>query len=199
MSTSIAVKFYFAAASLRPLPRSQGDNKSGVAPGSKMDELKMATRSAERSMSFPIGELARFARCSIDTIRYYERIGVMPKTERTGGGHRLYRGHHVQRLAFIRRSRMLGLNLDQVRQLVGGIDRNSYSCAEIRALFVQCATGIRNQINELQEIEKNLRTMVDVCGDAELMNCKVVESMLAGDNGTLKSGCCSQPSDGNQS
>lgn len=151
----------------------------------------MQTKSAVRRERLTIGDLARRTGCSIDTIRYYERIDLMPKVERTEGGHRLYDSGHIQRLAFIRRSRMLGLSLDQVRQILGGIDHNACNCEEVRSLLVRCAAEVRNQIDELQKIERNLRTMVEGCGDADLANCRIIESMLAGEGAMFNSRCCS--------
>lgn len=150
----------------------------------------MDTKSAVPGKRFTIGDLARRTGCSIDTIRYYERIDLMPKVERTEGGHRLYDSVHIQRLAFIRRIRMLGLGLDQVRQILGGIERNVYSCEEVRTLLIRCAAEVRNRIDELQKIERNLRAMVEGCGDAQLANCRVIESMLAGEDAMFNSRCC---------
>lgn len=150
----------------------------------------MAVGSAADTGRLSIGDLSRRTGCSIDTIRYYERIRLMPKVERTEGGHRLYDGEHVRRLAFIRRSRALGLGLDQVRAILGGVERDAYGCAEVRALLAECAKGVRRQIDELQEIEGNLCMLVEACGDAELSNCRLIEAMLAGDESTVDPGCC---------
>lgn len=140
---------------------------------------------------FSIGRLARRTGYSIDTIRYYERIALMPTVERTGGGHRLYGGHHVRRLAFIRHCRTLGLSLDQVRDLLGDIESRAYGCEEFRALLARCAAGIRRRIDELCAIETNLRTVVEACGEAESANCALIEAMLAGDDTAAAAGCAS--------
>lgn len=137
-----------------------------------------------------IGDLAQRTGCSMDTIRYYERIGLLPPVERTRGGHRLYAEGHERRLAFIRRSRRLGLNLAQVRQIVGGIERDAYTCEDVRTLLSDCAAGVSRQIAELQEIEMNLRMMLRDCGDAELANCRMIEAMLAGEHAEGEPSCC---------
>ncbi len=69
-----------------------------------------------------IGSLSKRTGCNIETIRYYERIGIMPKPPRTEGGHRVYTRDRLKRLTFIRRSRELGFTLDQVRNLLSLAD-----------------------------------------------------------------------------
>src|SRR5713101_2205053 len=75
-----------------------------------------------------IGPLSDRAGCNIETIRYYERIGLMPRAARSDGGHRLYGEEHVKRLGFIRRSRELGFTLDQIRTLLRLVDGRRYTC-----------------------------------------------------------------------
>ena len=146
---------------------------------------------AEYAQTFMIGTLSRRTGCSIDTIRYYERMQLMPEVRRTAGGQRLYDGRHTRRLAFIRRSRTLGLGLGQVREVLRSIEENTCSCPEVRNLLAERAALIRGQIEELQKIERDLRDMVAACGDAQSVNCRVIEAMLAGGDGMLDAGCCS--------
>ena len=75
------------------------------------------TREAS-AQQLPIGTLSKLTGCNIETIRYYERIGLMPKPPRTPGGRRVYDESHVRRLTFVRRSRELGFTLDDVRELL---------------------------------------------------------------------------------
>ena len=79
----------------------------------------MRAITSSRAENLPIGELSRRSSVNIETIRYYERIGILPNPPRSAGGHRLYAKEHTQRLVFIRRSRQLGFSLDQVRELLG--------------------------------------------------------------------------------
>ncbi|MCZ6592018.1 MAG: MerR family transcriptional regulator, partial [Alphaproteobacteria bacterium] len=72
---------------------------------------------------FTIGELSRRADCKIETVRYYERIDIMPQPARNSGGHRLYDEEALKRLVFVRRCRALGFTLDQVRDLLHFVDR----------------------------------------------------------------------------
>lgn len=146
----------------------------------------MTRHPATRPMT--IGTLSRRSGCSIDTIRYYERIGLLPAVGRSAGGHRLYGSEHDRRLRFIRRSRELGLSLDQVRQMLGRIGRDSCGCDDMRVLLVERAGEVRRKLAELRQLDRSLVKLIAACGDARLPNCRVVESMFAG--GEAPARCC---------
>ncbi len=137
-----------------------------------------------------IGALSRCTGCSIDTIRYYERVRLLPAVPRTEGGHRLYSHAHVRRLQFIRRSREIGLSLRQVRELLEDMERSACSCSGVRSLLSERLAAVRSRIRDLRDLERNLRTMLDECGDAELTNCRLMESMLAGEATANDTRCC---------
>ena len=86
------------------------------------------------------GVLSRRAGCNIETVRYYERVGLMPDPERSEGGHRLYAEEHVRRLQFIRRCRELGFAVAEIRALLDLVDRRDYTCAEIRDITIALDT-----------------------------------------------------------
>ena len=88
------------------------------------------------SIRLTIGPLSNRAGCNIETIRYYERIGLMPRAARSDGGHRQYGEEHVKRLGFIRRSRELGFTLDQIRTLLRLVDGRRYTCAQVKRITV---------------------------------------------------------------
>jgi MerR family mercuric resistance operon transcriptional regulator len=87
----------------------------------------MAGKTPSHTPTMTIGPLSEKTGCNIETIRYYERIGMMPKPPRTAGGHRVYREEHLKRLTFIRRSRELGFTLDQVRNLLLLVDGDDFT------------------------------------------------------------------------
>src|SRR5262245_43704187 len=91
----------------------------------------MAQPAPRPTTRLTIGTLSERTGCNVETIRYYERIGLMPRTARSDGGHRLYGEDHRKRLGFIRRSRELGFTLDQVRALLGLVDGRRYTCAQV--------------------------------------------------------------------
>jgi hypothetical protein len=80
------------------------------------------------------GALAARTGCSIETIRYYERVGLLPPPPRSAGGHRLYGGGLVRRLNFLRRSRDLGFSIDEIRELLRLVDGGTYTCREVEKL-----------------------------------------------------------------
>ena len=142
----------------------------------------------EAGKSLPIGTLAQRTGCSIDTIRYYERMDLLPEVGRSPGGHRQYGNEHVGRLRFIRRSRDLGLGLNEVRDLIAGIDGHANDCKAIRSLLSAHACDVRRRIAELKQLQANIEALLDACGDSDLRSCRIVESMLAGD--TTGVACC---------
>src|SRR5258708_32442635 len=90
-----------------------------------------------------IGELSRKSGCNIETIRYYERIDLLPKPRRTRSRYRLYGAADVRRLFFIRRARQLGLTLSEVRALPGLAGPGSRSCAQVRGVAAKYVTDVR--------------------------------------------------------
>lgn len=137
-----------------------------------------------------IGALARRTGCSIDTIRFYERTGLLPAVPRSCGGQRRYGRQHVARLHFIRRARALGLGLAEVRDLLERIGRNACDCAAMRELLAPHAASLARRIAALTALEAEIRSLLDACGDAELDSCRLAEAMLATEAAGTP-GCCS--------
>src|SRR5581483_9091255 len=109
---------------------------------------------AAQTHEFPIGALANESGVNIETIRYYEKIGIMPKPARSAGGYRVYIAAHLKRLTFIRRGRELGFSLDELRGLLRLVDGHAYTCAEVRALTLDHVGGIRRKIADLRRLER---------------------------------------------
>lgn len=125
-----------------------------------------------------IGVLSKRTGCDIETIRYYERIGVMPKPPRTEGGHRVFSEDHLKRLTFIRRSRELGFTLVQVRDLLGLVDGNDYTCDEVKAITVEHADAVRQKIADLSKLKRVLDDMVSQCNRGDIPDCPVIEALF---------------------
>ncbi|MHA1537005.1 MAG: MerR family transcriptional regulator [Alphaproteobacteria bacterium] len=122
-----------------------------------------------------IGELAKATGCKIETIRYYERIGVMPLAPRSEGGHRIYDQVQMKRLNFVCRSRALGFSLKQVRDLLSLADGGKDSCAEIKALTLEHLTKVRRKIADLQRMETVLAETAAKCVGNDLPDCPIAE------------------------
>ena len=126
---------------------------------------------------FTIGVLSKGTGCNIETIRYYERIGLMPKPPRSPGGHRLYEEDHLRRLTFIRRSRELGFTLEEVRGLLRLVDGGSYTCAEVKALTLDHAAEVRRKVADLRKLERVLKEMAAECDGGEVPECPIIDTL----------------------
>ena len=129
-------------------------------------------------LQISIGELSKRTGCNIETIRYYERIGVLRRPARTGGGFRRYNLSDLRRLAFVRRARDLGFTLDKVRALLRLADRRERSCAAVRDLAAGHLNDVRKKIADLKKMERILRGMVLQCADGTLPNCPLIETLF---------------------
>ena len=110
-----------------------------------------------------IGELAARAGVNLETVRYYERIGLMPEPARTEGGHRSYGEGHRQRLTFIRRGRELGFGLDEIRLLLELASPHRRSCDEVRTLAERHLVAVRAKIADLTRLESVLSDTIRYC------------------------------------
>ncbi len=124
-----------------------------------------------------IGVLSKRTGCNIETIRYYERIGLLPAPPRTQGGHRLYGEAHLKRLTFIRRSRELGFALDDVRGLLQLVDGGHYTCAEVKDMTLQHLDEIRSKVADLRRLERVLKEMAAQCTGDDVPECPVIDAL----------------------
>lgn len=138
----------------------------------------MAGRSASKDRDLTIGRLGERTGCHIETIRYYERIGLLAPPLRTGGGHRIYGDRDVKRLNFVRRSRELGFTLDEIRTLLGLVDRGRYTCAEVRGVALRHLAQIRDKIADLRRLEKTLADTAARCTGGKVPSCPIVDTLF---------------------
>ena len=127
-----------------------------------------------------IGELSRRTGCNIETIRYYERIGMVPRPPRSASRYRLYDAGDIRRLTFVRRARELGFTLDEVRALLGlSTDQTEQTCSEVRELAAGHLADIRTRIADLRAMERVLADAVRRCDAGELPGCPLIEVLSA--------------------
>ena len=121
------------------------------------------------------GELARRTGVNAETIRYFERIGMVDMPQRTDGGHRIYTERHVRTLGFVRRARSLGFSPDEVRTILklGGPGRAP--CAEVRNLAAHHLEQVQAKIADLIQIERLLTTTIDHCSGQPDSECAVID------------------------
>lgn len=126
-----------------------------------------------------IGELARATGCRVVTIRYYERIGILPPPARAQNNYRLYGTQHLRRLRFVRRTRELGFSLDEVRTLLGLIDEGRYTCDDVRCLAQGHLDDVRARLQDLQRMETMLADLVARCTGGKAPDCSLLETLFS--------------------
>ncbi|WP_339864801.1 helix-turn-helix domain-containing protein [Paremcibacter congregatus] len=126
---------------------------------------------------FTIGILSKYSEVNIETIRYYEQIGIMPSPPRSASGYRQYNESHQRRLSFIRRSRELGFPLEDIRGLLTLVDDKSYSCAEVQQLTLDHLDTTRRKIADLQRLEAVLDEMASTCDGGLAPDCPIIDSL----------------------
>lgn len=135
--------------------------------------------------SFTIGALARDAECPPETIRYYEREGLLPTAARTAGNYRLYGPVHLERLLFIRNCRSLDMTLDEIKQLLRFRDEPQSECDAAHALIEEHIVHVGERISELEALQKQLRALRRQCqpiGDAK--KCGILDRLEQKSAGT---------------
>lgn len=129
--------------------------------------------------AFQIGTLSRRTGVNIETIRYYERSGLLVKPARTAAGYRTYGAADAERLQFIRRARDLGFSVDEVRRLLGLADRKPRSCRSVHALASDHLAEVRAKIADLRRMEKVLAGMVAECEQGTLPDCPLLATLAS--------------------
>lgn len=125
-----------------------------------------------------IGALSERTGCNVETIRYYERRGLLPDPPRTEGGHRVYAEEHLKRLTFIRRSRELGFTLEEVCRLLRMVDGKHYTCGEVRSVTLDHLEDVRGKLADLRKLERVLKQLADRCVGDEAPDCPIVEALF---------------------
>ncbi|MBP7703696.1 MAG: helix-turn-helix domain-containing protein [Caulobacter sp.] len=132
-----------------------------------------------------IGALSERSGVHIETIRYFEKVGLMPKPERTRSGRRLYGEGELRRLVFIRHARELGFTPNVVRALLDLQERPNGSCAEVSRLAGEQLDAIDQRIEALQRLRTELDAMIASCAGGTMKQCGIVDA-LAGHEPSLR-------------
>ena len=139
-------------------------------------------------MPLSIGKLSTRTGVRIETIRYYEKAGILPEPSRGDGGHRVYSSMDVKRLFFVRRCRELGFTLKEITSLLELADDNELTCARVHDMTLAHAGSIRQKILDLSEMEKVLRQMAAECSQGEVPDCPIVDRLFEDAGTTLAPG-----------
>lgn len=125
-----------------------------------------------------IGELSKSCECSIETIRYYEKIGLLPKPLRAANGYRSYDDQHRKWLQFILRSRGLGFTQDEVRHLTEIAHMPEPACGDVHLILSEQISQIQNKIRDLKRMEKSLVRLNAKCKKGTLNECPVIDELM---------------------
>jgi MerR family mercuric resistance operon transcriptional regulator len=126
------------------------------------------------------GELAAATGANPETVRFYEKIGLLPAPPRSEGGHRVYGQDHARRLSFVLRGRGLGFSVDEIRGLLNLVDTNSVTCDEVRQVTLRHLKEVRQKIRALKKLEKVLAETASKCTGTDAPDCPVIDA-LAGE------------------
>lgn len=124
-----------------------------------------------------IGELAKTTDTKIETIRYYERIGLLPAPARTSGNYRIYSESQIGRLSFVRRARDLGFTIEEVRGLLSLSDQKARSCEAVDAIARQHLAEVDSKITDLTALRRELDSIINQCSCGTIAECQIIEAL----------------------
>ena len=124
-----------------------------------------------------IGELASATATKVETVRYYEKIGLLPPPARTSANYRAYGGEHLARLSFIRRARDLGFTLEAVRELLTLSDDKAQSCEAVDGIARVHLTEIDRKVRDLKSLRSELSRVLGSCSHGTVADCKIIETL----------------------
>ncbi|WP_421921713.1 Cd(II)/Pb(II)-responsive transcriptional regulator [Marinobacter salarius] len=117
-----------------------------------------------------IGEISKTTGIPVETIRYYEKIGLVPAPQRQASGYRRYRQSHLDRLLFIKRCRNLDMAQDEIRELIRLADQPDADCSEVDALLARHLSHVRERLQELANLEDTLQQLQQACSEGRTVS-----------------------------
>lgn len=122
-------------------------------------------------------QLAKRTGCNLETIRYYEKVALLPEPSRSANGYRVYPPELVQRLTFILRARDLGFKLDEIRSLLTLTDAGTQTCAEVLSKTEKHLADVRQRIADLIRIETELNRLAGLCSRDSMPECAILNML----------------------
>src|SRR5215467_13880795 len=146
----------------------------------RIKDFPVRAITASRAERMPIGEFSQLSGVNIETIRYYERIKMLPPPPRTASGRRIYGVTELRILAFVRRSRELGFSLNEIRTLLRLGAPGRASCSEVKVIATHHLEDIRAKLSDLKKLERLLAKTVAQCSGKKVPNCPVLDILDIG-------------------
>jgi MerR family mercuric resistance operon transcriptional regulator len=141
-------------------------------------ETPLAKKQAVPAALLTRGQIAAESGCHIETVRYYEQIGLMPLPRRGPGGWRLYDKDLLKRLSFLRRCRELGFTLQEIRGLLRLVDGRRITCSQVEAVTRDHARSIQRKVADLNRIKKVLDSMAARCSGGTVPECPIIDALF---------------------
>ena len=135
----------------------------------------MMERTTDRLV--PIGVLSQRSGCSADTIRFYEKVGVLPQARRTEAGRRVYAGSDIARVTFVRRARDLGFSIDEIRSLLALAESETGACDRVRSVASDHLDSIAGKIADLQTMQAVLADLIAGCERGDGTTCPLLTQL----------------------
>jgi len=126
---------------------------------------------------FTIGHVAEAAGCKVQTVRYYEQIGLLPRPRRSEGNQRLYGKAELERLLFIRHARELGFPLGSIRDLLSLSDQPDQPCDAVDRIARAQLAQVNRRLAQLQALQTELGRMIEQCSGGRVGDCRIIEML----------------------
>ena len=123
------------------------------------------------------GQVAKATGTKIETIRFYEKIGLLTAPERTANNYRVYGQTDLERLSFIRRARDLGFSLDQVRTLLDLADDRTRSCCMVDEITREQLKAVEQKITDLLALKRELSYLIEQCSRGTIADCRIIGAL----------------------
>lgn len=179
--TSAGVKQQIAATMVPVIPMERSRSCMAGSRKSLVSVREYASCSGYRIKGFimyPIGQAAERSGVTIETIRYYEREGIVPKPDRTASGRRTYTESDIARLRFVKRCRDLGFPVSSAKSLLGLTDGSQTSCTTAQSIATSHLVDVKGKMSDLKRMESALVEMIDLCGIGD-EPCPILEHLLS--------------------
>lgn len=123
------------------------------------------------------GALAKRAGCHLETVRYYEKIRLLPPPNRSDSGYRLYGAEDQRRLRFILRARELGFSIEELRSLLSLVDSRAYTCGDVHYLAIDHLSSVKRKIADLKRLQRTLTKITNTCSGGMIPECPIIDAL----------------------
>jgi len=130
------------------------------------------------SRGYAIGEVSKRTGVNIETVRYYERVELLPKPDRTAGGNRQYNEDQLKQLFFVKRSRELGFSIREIRALLAMALNTEFTCGEVHDLTTEHLASVQEKIASLKRLEADLINMAAECSRGDVPDCPILDTLF---------------------